>query len=153
MIEHILNKYPPREDSVIEILLEVQALQEQNYVTHQQIYEIANYCQISESKVSSVVSFYSLLSDKPKGKYVIQVCRDVPCYVTNSPKIVKILERILEIHVGETTKNGMFTLEYASCLGCCDKGPVIRLNDKIYKNCTPEKIKAIISEYRGYQHG
>ena len=153
MIEHILNKYPPREDSVIEILLEVQTLQDQHYVTHQQIKEISEYCQISESKVSSVVSFYSLISDQPKGKFVIQVCRDVPCHLTNSQSIIKILEKILEIHVGETTKNGMFTLEYSSCLGCCDKGPVIRLNDKIYKNCTPDKIKAIISEYRGYQHG
>ncbi len=152
MIDHLLKKYPPTEDSVIEILLEVQTSSNQNYISKQQISRIAEYCHISESKVCSVISFYTLLSDTPKGKYVIQLCRDVPCYVANSPTILKTLEKLLEIHVNETTENGMFTLEFSSCLGCCDKGPAMRINNNTYKNCTVEKVKAIISEYRGGHH-
>lgn len=152
MMENILRKYPPVEDSVIEILLEVQSTNPQHCVSEDQIKQIADHCQISESKVCSVISFYTLLSDIPKGKYVIQLCRDVPCYVSNSPALLKTLEKLLEIHVGETTENDMFTLEFSSCLGCCDKGPVMRINNTIYKNCTTDKVKAIISEYRGGHH-
>lgn len=152
MIEQLLKKYPPTEDSVIEILLDVQTSSKQNYISEDQISRIAEYCHISESKICSVISFYTLLSDVKKGRYVIQLCHDVPCYVANSPLILRTLEKLLEIHVNETTDNGMFTLEFSSCLGCCDKGPVMRVNNHTYKNCTVEKVKAIISEYRGGHH-
>lgn len=152
MLEHVLHTYPPTEDSVIEILLTVQRANPQHYVTEEQIRQIASYCNTSESKVSSVVSFYTLISDVPKGTHIIQLCHDVPCYVANSSIIQKTLERLLEIRMGETTSNGMFTLEFSSCLGCCDKGPVMRINDKLHKNCTQEKVKVIISELRGSHH-
>ncbi len=152
MLEQLLQNYPPTEDSVIEILLAVQSTNPQHYVTEEQIKQIANYCQTTESKVSSVVSFYTLISDVPKGKYIIQLCHDVPCYVSNSHNLLKTLEKLLEIHVGETTSNGMFSLEFTSCLGCCDKSPVMRINEKLYKNCTVEKVKVIISELRGSNH-
>lgn len=152
MIDQTLKKYPPTEDSVIEILLEVQTSNHQNYITEDQIRQIATYCKISESKVCSVISFYTLLSDTPRGRYVIQLCHDVPCYVANSPLILKTLEKLLEIHVNGITENGMFSLEFSSCLGCCDKGPIMRINNTTYKNCTVEKVKTIISEYRGGYH-
>jgi NADH-quinone oxidoreductase subunit E len=152
MLEQILQNYPPTEDSVLEILLAVQATNQQNYVTERQIKAIAAYCKTSESKVSSVVSFYTLISDVPRGKHIIQLCSSVPCYISGGPLLLKTMEKLLEIHVGETSENGMFTLEFTSCLGCCDKGPVVRIDQKTYKNCTVEKIKAIISEYGGKGH-
>jgi len=152
MLDQLLQNYPPTEDSVIEILLAVQTTNPQHYVTEEQIKQIASYCKTTESKVSSVVSFYTLISDVPKGKHIIQVCHDVPCYISNSPLVQRTLEKLLEIRMGETTSNGMFTLEFTSCLGACDKGPILRINEKLHKNCTVEKVKVMISELRGSHH-
>ena len=149
-LREILVKYPKKEDQLIEILLEYQAIKSDHYISKDDIKEIANYLNVPESKICSVVSFYSFFSVTPRGKHIIQVCKDVPCYVSSSVDVLKTLEKELGITVNETTDNKQFTLEYTSCLGCCDKGPVMRINDKIYTQLTTDKIKAILSEYRVY---
>ncbi|MBU1142313.1 MAG: NAD(P)H-dependent oxidoreductase subunit E [Firmicutes bacterium] len=150
MLKDVLQKYAKTEDQLIEILLDYQNVKSNHYISKEEIIEIASYLSIPESKVCSVLSFYTFFSDKPRGKYVIQVCKDVPCYVSSEINVLKIIERELGIRMNETTPNQQFTLEYTSCLGCCDAGPAMRINDKIYTHLTADKIKAILSEYRVY---
>jgi NADH-quinone oxidoreductase subunit E len=147
----ILEKYPQAETHLLAILQEYQDQKDNHSISESEVKEIADYLGITESKVASVISFYTLLSLKPRGKHIIQVCQNVPCFVNDSPLILKTIEQILGIHLGETTPNNLFTLEGTSCLGCCDQAPVIRIDGKIYGNLTPDKVKAIISEYRGRQ--
>lgn len=149
MLEAILKKYPSNEEYLIEILLDYHGMKKDHSVTNDEIERIAKYLNVSESKVCSVISFYSLFSTKKKGRYIIQVCKDVPCYISEGTNILKTLERLIGIKVGETTNNLMFSLEYTSCLGCCDKAPAMRIDGQTYTKLTPEKVKAIISEYRG----
>jgi NADH-quinone oxidoreductase subunit E len=150
VLKDVLQKYAKTEDQLIEILLDYQNVKSNHYITKDEIIEIASYLSIPESKVCSVLSFYTFFSDKPRGKHIIQVCKDVPCYVSSDINVLKIIERELGIRVNETTPNQQFTLEYTSCLGCCEAGPAMRINDKIYTHLTADKIKAILSEYRVY---
>jgi len=148
-LESILTKYPKEEAKLLEILLEYQEQKPDHSISEPEVAMIAHYLDITESKVTSVISFYTLLSLSPRGKHIIQVCHNVPCFVNDSPGILKTIEQILGIHLGETTQNRLFTLEGTSCLGCCDVSPAIRIDGKVYGNLTPEKVKTIISEYRG----
>ena len=146
ILDKILVKYPKKEDSLIEILLEYQATKNDNYISDKEIVIIAKYLGITDSKVCSVMSFYTLLSTVPKGKYIIQVCNNLSCHLDDDFNVLRTIENKLRIKVNETTKNKEFTLEFASCLGCCDEAPVIRIGDIVYTNLTKEKIDNIFSD-------
>ncbi|MBU1141120.1 MAG: NAD(P)H-dependent oxidoreductase subunit E, partial [Firmicutes bacterium] len=83
LLKEMLQKYPKTEDQLLEILLEYQTSKSNHYISKEEIIEIANYLGVAESKVCSVLSFYTFFSDKPRGKHIIQVCKDVPCYVSS----------------------------------------------------------------------
>ena len=152
LLETVLDKYPATEDSLISILLEYQATKKDHFISEEEVRIIAKHLQITESKVCSVLSFYTLISEKPRGRHIIQVCKDVPCYLNDHKSVLTTLEQILGIVPGQTMTNQQFTLEYTSCLGICDKAPAMRIDGKTYTHLTPGKVKAIISEYRGKHH-
>jgi NADH-quinone oxidoreductase subunit E len=152
-INDILKRFPQREDLLIEVLLEIQRSKKTNHLEREDLKAVADYLKLAESRVSSVVSFYSFFSTKPRGAYIIQFCRDLPCHLTQEFDVKETLKSLLKIDVGQTTKDGLFTLEYTSCLGSCDISPAMRINDDIYGHLTRNKIKAIIAEYRGGNHG
>ncbi len=151
-LKTVLEKYPKRPDCLIELLLEYQNGKPTRHLEENELKSIAEHLRLPESHVFSVVSFYSFFSMEPRGKHIIQICHDVPCYVNDTFNVKKSLEDALGITLGETTEDGMFTLEHSSCLGCCDKSPVIRIDDEVYGNLTPNKLKAIMSEYRSGNH-
>ncbi len=146
---NILNKYPKSEDSLIQILLEFQASKKTHFVSEEELIRIASYIGVSESKVCSVMSFFTLLSTTPRGKHIIEVCVCVPCYVNDSTNVLERIERELGIKVRETTRDKEFTLEFSSCIGCCNESPAMRIDDKTYTALTPEKISKILSTVRG----
>jgi NADH-quinone oxidoreductase subunit E len=147
LLDMILKKYPAQEDSLIEILLEFQNAKSSHYISEAEINQIALYLNISEAKVCSVISFYTFFRTEQKGQHIIQVCRGVPCHVVAGINVLKVIEKELGIKIDETTADKKFSLEYTSCLGLCDKGPVMRVNDKVYTNLTENKIRAILTEY------
>lgn len=149
MLENLLTKYPQQEDQLIEILLAYQAQKQHRYINEDEIAQIAKHLGVTESKVFSVVTFYTLLSTKPRGENVIQICKNIPCYVNGEPTIRMTLEKVLGIRVGETTPDMHFTLEETSCLGHCDGAPAMRIGHKTFTNLDTNKVKAILSEYRG----
>lgn len=150
-LKTILEKFPRSETYLISALLEFQDSKPDHCISDEDICTVADYLGITESKVCSVISFYTLLSRQPRGKYIIRVCKDVPCFLNSSTTILEALEDILGIHVGETTENRLFTLEYTSCLGCCNKAPAMMINGTTYTDLTVNKIKTIISDYKGRQ--
>lgn len=96
-------------------------------------------------EVNGIVSFYSLFSEKPKGQYVIGVCKGTACYVKGTERLLDKLVDILGIEPGDTTDDGRFSLEVVRCLGSCGLGPVMSINEKVYTRVKPEKISDIIS--------
>ncbi|MCF7926720.1 MAG: NAD(P)H-dependent oxidoreductase subunit E [Candidatus Izimaplasma sp.] len=149
LVDSILNHYPKEKDYVIEILLDVQKEKEDNFISQEEVKKIAYYLDTTESHVCSVLSFYTLLSTKPRGKNIIQVCKDVPCYVRDDFNLLKTVKDFLGVNFNETTTDRIFTLETTACIGCCDEAPVMRINDRVYKNLTKDKAIKILKEYRG----
>ncbi len=152
MLTKVLNTYPRNPEYLIEILLDLQKRNLNHTFTEEDLSAVADYLNIPPSRVSSVISFYSFFSMKPKGKYVIQVCKDIPCYLNESFNLFDLLKKELGIEIGETSSDERFTLETSSCLGCCDMSPVIRINDKVYGKLSSNRLKIILSELNGDHH-
>lgn len=150
-IKDIVDRHGRSADKLIGIMLECQEYSQLNYLNSADILCISKEMNIPESRVFSVASFYSLISTKPRGKYIIQLCNDVPCYIKGSMNLVQELEKLLNIKFGETTDDNLFTLEFTSCLGCCEMSPVMQIDDAVYGNLTPEKLTNILQEYRRKQ--
>lgn len=108
---------------------------------------ISREMNVPMNRVYSFITFYAMLSVKPRGKYVIRMCKSAPCHVRGADEIVKTIEERLGITIGETTQDGRFTLEYCPCLGLCEFSPAIMINDRVYENLTPEKVRDIIRQY------
>jgi len=147
-LDTLLKMYPATEDYLIEALREYHIMKTDHAVSEQEIAKIASYFHVTESKVCGVVSFYSFFSAHPKGKYVIRLCKDIPCFLNGSDTMLETLKTLLGVQPGETTNDALFTLEVTSCLGHCDHSPVMRINEKSYTDLTKDRIKAILSECR-----
>jgi len=147
-VKEIVKKHGTTRDKLLDILFECQAQSDESYLSTEVIFEVSEEMNIPESQVVGVASFYSLLSTSPRGKYIIQICNDVPCYITGSMNLVEELEDLLSIKMCETTEDGLFTLEFTSCLGCCEMAPAMQVGAEVYGNLTREKLSGIIDELR-----
>jgi NADH-quinone oxidoreductase subunit E len=131
------------------LLLQLKKAQDKyGYVPEEIIADIAQSLDISISEVFGVTTFYTFLSDKPLGRYVIRICRSLPCYLKNSPMIIKSVEDEIGISPGETTPDGQFSFELTNCIGACDRAPAMLINNDIHVSLTPKKITQILREYK-----
>jgi len=108
---------------------------------------IAREMNIPMTQVYSFITFYAMLSVKPRGKYIIRMCKSAPCHVRGAKEVVLAIEKQLGIKMGETTEDGRFTLEYCPCLGICDISPAIMINDKTYGNLNAKSVSDVIKRY------
>lgn len=122
------------EDKMIELLIELQKNSRFNYLSEETIKAVSEVLDIPKAKVFGVTKFYSMLSTEKRGQHVIGICNSGPCYINNGQGIVKIFEDILGIKMGEVTPDGMFSLEYSSCIGACDMSPGVKINEKTFGN-------------------
>ncbi len=119
-----------------------------NHISAYTMQVIADLLEIHPVEVHSVVSFYAFLGDRPRGRFVVRLCRTVSCDLAGKDRIARQLENDLGIPFGQTTGDGMFTLEWANCLGMCDQGPALLVNDRVYTGVTAQKVHEIIEECR-----
>ena len=145
-VNEITKYYENKPENLIQILRDIH--QKQTYISIEQLQEIAQDLKIPPTKVYSAITFYTLLSPKPKGKYVLRICSSTPCHMAGSQDLLDYLKQKLKIKDGETTTDALFTLETTSCLGLCAFAPAMMVNNKIYGNLTKEKVDQIISDYQ-----
>lgn len=126
-VERILSKYPPEQKRSAVMPLLYLAQREKGYITKQAMQDIAKILDITSTEVASIVGFYSLYHDKPAGKYRLQVCTDLPCALRGADQFLQQLCENLAIKVGETTADGLLTIEEVTCLAGCDKAPVFQV--------------------------
>jgi NADH-quinone oxidoreductase E subunit len=125
------------------------AQEQDGYLTPASIKRVAERLEMPESEVFSTASFYTLFRTKPAGQFVIQVCKGLSCYlVGGAERLLDYLEHKLGIEVGETTPDGLFTLETVQCLASCGTAPAMRVNDELYENLTAEKVDMLIDQLR-----
>lgn len=126
-IGKILAKYPPEEKRSAVMPLLYLAQREKGFVTKQSMAEIAEMLGLLPTEVASIVGFYTLYYDEPGGKYRIQVCTDLPCALRGAEEFLEQLCENLGIRVGETTADGVVTIEHVMCLAACDKAPMFQV--------------------------
>ena len=95
-----------------------------------------------------VMSFYTMFSPTPRGKFIIRLCESPPCHIMGAENLVEVLKAELGIKVGETTTDGLFTLEHTACLGVCEVAPAMQINEVVFGRLTAERVKTILSDYR-----
>jgi NADH-quinone oxidoreductase subunit E len=126
------------------------AQEQQGYLTPDAIARVARRLSLPPGEVYSVASFYTLFRTEPVGRYIIQVCEGLTCYLNDgAEKVVDYVSAKLSIHPGETTPDGRFSLEKVQCLASCGTAPAMRINDQLYENLTPAGIDAILERLMG----
>ncbi len=148
-LKKVLTKYHNDPESLIVALHEAQLIF--GYLPRDVQIHIAEALNVPISEVYGVVTFYSLFSTVPKGRNKITVCMGTACYVKGAGDILEALKENLKIDVGETTEDGVFTLESARCVGACSLAPVVMVNGEVHSEFTAQDIPELIRGYRAAQ--
>ena len=151
LMEGVLRQYQEDATSLIMILQQAQSIY--GYLPQEVIYHVAQRTGNSPAKVMGVATFYSYFRLQPMGTYQIMLCDGTACHVNGSERIRTAITQELGIHNGETTEDGMFTLNEVACLGCCSLAPVMMINGDTYGNLTPEKTIKILRQLRQREAG
>lgn len=143
-MEQLFLEYKPIKDNLIQMLNEIQ--EHYGYVPMHVQKDLSEFLSIPMAEIYGVVTFYSRFSLQPKGKYNISVCMGTACYVKGSQKILdRLLER-LNIKAGETTQDGLFSIEETRCVGACGLAPVFTVNGEVYGKATVQKLDQVLDE-------
>lgn len=145
-IQKHFAKYPDKRSAVMPLLYIAQ--EEYGWVSPEAIAEVAEICEMEPTQVRSIAGFYTMYSEKPKGRYWLQVCTDLPCALKGADEFHKELKAYLGVQEGGTTPDGLFTVEHVMCLAACDKAPMLQCNFHYMENLDMEKMKAFIDEKR-----
>ncbi|MFO7940305.1 MAG: NADH-quinone oxidoreductase subunit NuoE [Bacteroidales bacterium] len=146
LMEPLLQKYKHKKGSLIPILQGVQQLY--GYLPHAAFHRIHKELGIELSDMFGVATFYTQFRLQPAGKHIIKVCHGTACHVQNADSITEALRDALSIQDGETTEDGLFTLEAVACLGCCSLAPVMMIGDHTYGKLTGKEAVKIIKDYK-----
>jgi len=142
LVKSLVKEFGSSRESLLPVLQGV--VEQQQYLSDEAMTEVARQLDIATADVYGTATFYSFLETKPLGEYVIRICKTITCDMHGKNQIVKAIEDMLKIKVGETTQNKKFSLLETNCLGWCHKGPVMLINDEPYTELTPDKAKEII---------
>ena len=147
-LEAIAARYPAdrRRSALLPALYLVQ--EQQGYVSARAMEHVAEVIGVTPAEVEDVVSYYTMFHPKPVGTYVLQVCRTLSCALGGAERVTDVLARKLGIKPGETDPSGMFTLLEVECLGACDRGPVVMVNDHWHECVTPEGAERLVDDLR-----
>jgi NADH-quinone oxidoreductase subunit E len=142
----MLTHYPTRRSVLVPTLLYAQ--DEVGFLSDEVIVEIAARLELTELDVRNVISYYSMLTTEPRGKYDVQVCTNIACMVRGGEELFEHCKKRLGVGHKGTTPDGLFTLEEVECIGACSWAPAIQVNYDFHENLTAEKVDRILDEYK-----
>ena len=145
-ITEICDRHAGEKTPLIMILNDIQ--NEYGYIPLEVQQIVSDKTGISVAEIYGVVTFYSFFSLVPNGKYVIGVCLGTACYVKGAQQVIDKFSEILGIGAGQTTEDGLFTIDALRCIGACGIAPAVTINGKVYPNVSADMVPAIIEEYR-----
>ena len=148
-MKELLKRYPATTEYMLDMLHDLQDAEPKNYLKPEALQAVADYTSVPISEVVSTATFYTMYSLKPRGKHIIRLCESPPCQLVGAESLLEILSAHLGIGVGETTADGAFTLETASCLGVCGVAPAMMIDAELHGNLTKERIVGAIESVRG----
>lgn len=146
-IDEILDHYPGAgRDQLIPVLQDIQ--DSNGYLSQEALVKTGARLNMPTSKIYGVATFYNQFRFEPKGRYHIQVCRGTACHVLGSLTVLQEIEKTLKIKSGQTSRDGLFSIEVVACIGACGLAPVISVNGTFHGNVTAAGIQNIIEQYR-----
>lgn len=148
-VNEIIARYPEgKQKSALIPILHIAQEENNGWLSVEAMDYVASLLQLKPIEVYEVATFYSMYNLKPVGKYVFEVCQTGPCMLKGSDNIIAYIKEKLGIGVGETTKDGMFTLKLVECLGACGYAPMMQMGKHYKEHLTPAKVDQIIEECR-----
>lgn len=145
LVKDLADKHGRCRESVLPILQGV--IEQEKFLSERSMIEIAREIDIPSADVYGTATFYSFLETKPAGKFIIRVCKTITCAMKGKNQVLFAIQDMLKIHLGETTPDKQFTLLETNCLGWCHKAPAMLINDEVYTELTPEKVREILTKY------
>lgn len=145
LIISLADQYGRNRHNLLPILQGV--VEQEKYLSEFSMIEIARELDIPAAEVFGTATFYSFLENKKMGIFIIRICKTISCSMKGSNQILLTIEDMLKITVGETTPDGNFSLLQTNCLGFCHKAPAMLINNDVYTELTPEKVREILSMY------
>jgi NADH-quinone oxidoreductase subunit E len=142
----MLTHYPSKRSVLVPSLLYAQ--DEVGYLSDDVIRDLAQRLELTELEVRNVISYYSMLTTKPRGKYNVQVCTNIACMLRGGEELFEHCKHRLGIGHKQTTPDGLFSLEEVECIGGCSWAPAIQVNYAFHENLTTEKLDQVLDEYR-----
>src|SRR6476661_5440176 len=148
-VAEIKARYPDgRQKSALLPVLHIAQEENNGWLSVEAMDYVAELLNLKPIEVYEVATFYSMYNLKPVGKYLFEVCQTGPCMLNGSDEIISYIKKKLDIGVGETTSDGMFTLKTVECLGACGYAPMMQMGKYYKEHLTPEKVDQIIDECR-----
>ncbi len=145
LIKDLADQYGRNRESLLPVMQGL--VKQENYLSEYSMVEIAREMDIPAAEVFGTATFYSFLETKPVGKFTIRICKTITCAMKGKNQLLFAIQDMLKIKVGETTPDKKFTLLETNCLGWCHKAPAILINDEVFTEVTPEKIREILTNY------
>lgn len=141
----MVTHYPTRRSALVPTLLYAQ--DETGYLSDEVIHELAERLELTDLEVRNVISYYSMLTTKPRGKYNVQVCTNIACMLRGGEELLDHCKKKLGVGHKGTTADGMYTLEEVECIGACSWAPAVQVNYDFHENLTPEKMDRVLETY------
>jgi len=145
-LAEMVPHYPTKRSALVPTLLYAQ--DEIGFLSDEVIAELAGRLDLTELEVRNVISYYSMLTTKPRGRFNVQVCTNISCLVRGGEEIFDHCAKKLGVGHKETTPDGLFTLEEVECIGACSWAPAAQVNYDFHENLTTEKIDEVLEQYR-----
>jgi NADH-quinone oxidoreductase subunit E len=142
----MLTHYPTKRSVLVPTLLYAQ--DEIGFLSDEAISELAGRLELTELEVRNVISYYSMLTTRPRGKYNVQVCTNIACLLRGADELFEHCERKFGVKHKGTTADGLFSLEEVECIGACSWAPAVQVNYDFHENLTTEKLDNVLDEYR-----
>jgi len=145
LIRDMADKYGRTRESLLPIMLAV--VEREKHLSEYSMVEIARQVDIPAAEVFGTATFYSFIETKPTGQYIIRICKTITCAMKGKNQVLFAIQDMLKIKLGETTPDKRFSLLETNCLGWCHKAPAMMINNDVYTDLTPEKVRDILSGY------
>lgn len=144
-VQEKVERHGRTREALLPVLQDIVA--EKNYLSDMDMVEVAKQMNISAADVFGTATFYTFLDTKPRGKYVIRICKTISCSMKGKHEVLSTIEETLKIKLGETSPDRKFSLLETNCIGWCHKAPAILINDEPYTELTPQKVTEVLRDY------
>lgn len=141
-----IKKFPYKQSACLEALAVVQ--HHRGYVSNEVLKDVAQYLEMSETELDGIATFYNLIYRKPVGKHVIRICDSVSCWILGYDRIKAKIKNELGVDLGQTTKDNLFTLLPAQCLGTCDRAPALMIGNDLHQDLNEDNVVQILRSYK-----